>query len=169
MPFSLQISAKILSWPRVCVCCAKTADAEFRAAASRTTGKRVQRTTTSWWDVPYCSACLVHVRAYNQAPTLLVLGIAAGVILWFVASANDAAIAAWLLAIAAIAAGIWAYRSTRNRGAANLSASCSAKTAAIRYVDWHGTFHTFIFASEQYLKAFIAANERKTMSDVRRL
>jgi hypothetical protein len=72
-----------------------------------------------------------------------------------------------LLGIVILIAGIWVFHSTRPDAENHLQATCSAKTAAIRYSGWYGTFHTFVFANRTYLDAFIAANGRKTMSDVR--
>ncbi len=166
MPYQLQVSAKILTWPRMCVCCCGTPDTTLRAAARRVTGKRVQRTTTSWWDVPYCEGCRRHARAFSAAPVLLVCALVAAVILWLVVSSNSAP-AAWLLAIACAGAGVWAFRATRAEGFANLRTTCAARTDPMRYAGWHGSIHTFIFASRDYLESFAAANERKTMSDVR--
>jgi hypothetical protein len=95
------------------------------------------------------------------------MGVGAGVVLWLLAYLNGATLFAWVLGLLAIAGGIWGCRAAHATGLANLRPSCSARTAPIRYVEWHGTFHTFVFASHQYLQAFVEANERKTMSDVR--
>ena len=82
MAYQLQVSAKILSWPRQCACCGGEANAELRAAASRTTGKRVQHTTTSWWHVPYCNSCLHHKAQYDEASKWAGRAIAGGLGAW---------------------------------------------------------------------------------------
>lgn len=71
MSFSLQISANILSWPRMCACCGDVADTYFRAATSHTKGKRVQHTTTKWWEVPWCSGCAQHSRWFTLSQKAL--------------------------------------------------------------------------------------------------
>jgi len=63
--YRFQISARLLHWPRQCACCRGAADAEMRAAATRTRGKRVVHTTTRWWTIPYCSRCVGHIRKYR--------------------------------------------------------------------------------------------------------
>lgn len=91
-----------------------------------------------------------------------------GLVLWlFVSASNGPPALGRILALLGVAAGVWGYRAAQATGAANLQPSCAARTTPIRYVEWHGTFHTFVFASREYLQAFVAANERKTMSDVR--
>jgi hypothetical protein len=169
MAYQIQVSARILSWPRVCACCCGPADTVKRAAASRTTGKRVQHTKTSWWEVPYCTSCLTHEATFRRATTVLVGGVAAMALIFVIASVHDAAIIGWLLVFAAAASAVWGNRALSRRARSEMRPGCSATTGAVAYAGWYGTFHTFVFASSEYLDAFTAANARKTMSDVRRV
>ncbi len=69
-PATVRVSARILNWPDRCACCLGPADAEFDACSTRRTGVRVVRTTTKGWAVPYCSGCLDHVDADEEAVRL---------------------------------------------------------------------------------------------------
>jgi hypothetical protein len=168
MAYRVQISANILSWPRSCACCGANPDTELRAAASRTTGVRVKRTTTSGWDVPYCSHCIKHTEMYAAASAWLYLGPIVGLGLW------------WLLGqrygdprTGVIAAGgsmllsICLFFVVRVRATALLFESCGSVTPSVRYLAWHGSFQTFVFSSQSYLDLFLAANSRKHRSDVK--
>jgi hypothetical protein len=166
MAFRFQISANLLSWPSSCACCGGDADTKLRASAARTTGKRVQRTTTSWWEVPYCSQCVRHKEAYDSASIWLWASWVLGVFVWFlVAQVLSASVGFFVGAIVALL-GIWPYQAARTRARTLMLSNCCSPTAAVRYVEWHGTFHTFVFASKSYLELFLAANSRKKRSDI---
>jgi hypothetical protein len=169
MAYSFQVSAKILHWPRACACCFGTADTERRAAASRTTGKRVQRTTTMWWDIPYCSPCIRHAKAFALAPRLLLAGLAAAPVLALLLVAANYVSLAYFVAILSCVLGIWSFFAVRGQARLSQSPTCASKHQAVRYVDWYGTMHTFVFANQHFLRAFMELNERKTMSDVRQV
>lgn len=169
MGYEIQVSARSLNWPRVCACCCGSANTVRRTAASRTTGKRVQRTTTAWWEVPYCASCLSHESTFASASAIFGGGIAAAIIIFLIASIQQAPVTGWILAFAAGAAAVWANRALTRRARAEMQPRCAATRGAVAYTGWYGTFHTFIFASREYLEAFTAANARKTMSDVRQV
>lgn len=168
MAYQFQISARILSWPRKCACCGETADSNVRAAASRTTGKRVQRTTTSWWEVSYCTACLAHKASYEASVWWLWAGLAGGILAWFfVGQTSSSGTAGFLAGVAVAVASLWPYDKAKAAAKAQMKYSCCTPKAAVRYLEWHGTFHTFVFESKSYTNEFLAANGRKTQSDVR--
>lgn len=64
--YCVQISARIIRWPGICACCGHSADTNIEISSTRTTGKRVIRTQTKSWEVPYCSRCLSHIRAARE-------------------------------------------------------------------------------------------------------
>lgn len=167
MAYQVQISAKILSWPRSCACCLKQADNELRASASRTTGKRVQRTTTSWWEVPYCSACLSHQARYKGAASIFAGSAVLGLVLWIIVGLAASGGAGAILAFTSFLVGLFLFIAAKQGAEKSMSKTCCSPGSAVKYVEWHGTFHTFVFESETYLHAFLAANDRKTRSDVR--
>jgi hypothetical protein len=170
MAYQFQISARILSWPRNCACCGDTANVHIRAAASKTTGKRVQHTKTSWWEVPYCSACLAHKASYEAVVWWLWGGLAAGVVAWIlIAQASSSGMAGFIVGVIIAGSGVWPYSKARAAARAKMKPSCCTPTAAVRYLEWYGSFHTFVFESESYMDEFLAANGRKTRSDVRQV
>jgi hypothetical protein len=69
----IQISARIIRWPQACACCCQASDTAVEVRSTRTTGKRVIRTHTKSWSVPYCSRCREHIqvgttlRAFSMA------------------------------------------------------------------------------------------------------
>ena len=63
-PVMVQVSAKLLCWPRSCACCMGTPDVEYLVTCTRTSKKKQEQ---QCWRVPYCSACLAHVRTQNGA------------------------------------------------------------------------------------------------------
>jgi hypothetical protein len=145
-------------------------NAELRAAASHTKGKRVKHTTTRWWNIPYCSVCLDHKRQFEIAGWSAIPLILLGLILWIgVTGAAESPGMGLLLGLPTALLGIWPYNNALNRARATLKPSCTSERAAVRYLDWHSNFHTLAFTSREYLAAFVAANRRKTMSDIREI
>ena len=170
MTYRFQISARILSWPRKCACCGDAPDSHFRAAASRTTGKRVQRTTTSSWEIPYCSACLAHKAAYEAAVLWLWGGVAAGIGAWISASqALSSGQAGFVIGVVVFGASLWPYRKAQTAARAQMKTTCCTPVAAVRYLEWYGSLHTFEFESQTYTNEFLAANNKKTQSDVKKI
>ena len=70
MSTRVKISANIISWPQVCACCLGRPDTTYDAGYTRRTGKRVVRTQTKKWEVPYCDTCLEHVEADRIARSI---------------------------------------------------------------------------------------------------
>jgi hypothetical protein len=168
MPYRVQISANMLSWPRLCACCGENPDAELRAAASRTTGVRVKHTTTSGWDVPYCSHCIKHTAAHAGASAWLYLGpIVALGLWWFLGQQFDDARTGVIAAGGSMLLSICLFCLVRVRATRLMLESCGSVTPAVRYLAWHGSFQTFVFSSKSYLDLFLAANSRKHCSDVK--
>ena len=167
MSYTVKVSAKIITWPLACACCGEQPDSEYRAEAERTTGKRVQRTTTKGWDIPYCSRCLLHKEKYEKANMWLVFGVVggliAGTVLWVVTGLGVGLLCGGLL----IAGCSVAFRNARKEGQQLLKDSCSSHDAAISYEGWEGTVHTFKFESASYMQAFAQANAKKVLSNVR--
>lgn len=166
MAYRFQISANLLNWPHSCACCGGDADTKLRASASRTTGKRVQNTTTSWWEVPYCLHCIRHKQVFDAASKWLWAGLICGALVWFFATSGGNASIGFLIGVAVALFSIWPYCAARARARALMLSNCCSSTSAVSYLEWHGTFHTFIFASKSYVDLFLAANSRKKRSDI---
>lgn len=159
MAYKFQISANLLSWPKSCTCCGNSADTHIRASASRTTGKRVKHTKTSWWEVPYCSGCLQHKQAFDAAGNWILAGLVLGIAIWFFVGFTPGI----LLTCASILPFSMAQSSAKRR----MKKTCCSPSAAVRYLEWHGTIHTFVFESKLYLDNFLSNNSSKKRSDIK--
>ena len=51
----VQVSARLLHWPRMCACCGGPFEVVRQASCSRLDSRN--RLQTKWWEVPYCGAC----------------------------------------------------------------------------------------------------------------
>ena len=67
--YCIEISARIIRWPHVCACCCQTANSTIQISSTRVTGKKVIRTQTKSWDIPFCRQCLAHVKASAELET----------------------------------------------------------------------------------------------------
>lgn len=140
------LSAQKVAMPEFCGCCGGPPDVRTEVTASRTTGKRVVKTTTSTLSFPYCQRCMAHVEAdpgdlgpYTFALTVFTLG------LWLV----------FLLPYR-----WWA----RDRARAMMSPTCACLGPAIGHSGWKGTVHTFHFESRPFALEFMRANRAKLVN-----
>lgn len=62
----VEISAKVISWPKVCACCCRDSDTHIVVSHTRVTGERVIRSQTKSWEVPYCQKCLGHINVSHE-------------------------------------------------------------------------------------------------------
>jgi hypothetical protein len=166
MAYRFQISANLLSWPPSCACFGVDADTKLRASAFRTTGKRVKHTTTSWWEVPYCSRCMHHKRVFDATAKWPVIGFVIGLLVWFLGGQNGNAEAGFFAGTLLGSLTIIPYRAGRLKARALMLPTCCTPSSAVSYIEWHGTFHTFVFASKLYLESFLSANSKKKRSDI---
>lgn len=74
MGVRVQISARLIRWPQMCACCLGRADDVYKTTHARVTGKKVIRTDSRWWKVPYCSDCLDHMDAEARAKSITAAG-----------------------------------------------------------------------------------------------
>lgn len=170
MPFQFQISAKMLQWPRKCACCGEAPNTSIRASASKTKGKRVKHTTTSWWEVPYCTTCLSHKRAYEAASWWLIAGFVVGLLVWFlITNSTGSGLGGFIPGIVILGASVWPFTKAQAAARAQMRPTCCTPTVAVRYLGWYGTFHTFQFSSQAYTDEFLLANRSKNRSDVRQV
>jgi len=135
----IDVSAKQLSMPAVCACCGAPGDTIVQNTVTRVEGKRVIRTKTSSWNIPYCSACAAHDR------------------IWPSASAFEV----FVFTILTFGIYLYFYIQRRKRALAMCMASCARPRQAFAYLGWHGTVHQFDVASPVFAHAFLAANAKK--------
>ncbi|MCY0989421.1 hypothetical protein OV203_19935 [Nannocystis sp. ILAH1] len=142
----VHVSAKLLKFPHRCACCGGVPDTEFTAAAVRVTGKRVIRTDKRTWGIPYCSACVAHVRLLPGPWGCLT----------------------WLLAL--LTCGLWLVvqlvldEGTRARARAMCSPNCACPNWAAEYRGWDGSIQSFEFTSADYARAFALANHKSLIN-----
>lgn len=138
----IYVSGNLLKFPRQCACCSKPADTVHETAASRTTRKRVVRTDTRSWEVPYCSSCVAHARRSPSSwgcftPLLIVLTSGLWIIVQVVLDA-----------------------AARSKARQMLSTTCACPGWAVDFRGWQGTVKTFDFSSATYLAEFALANAK---------
>lgn len=148
----VDVSAKLISIPRCCACCGDPPTVELAAQASK---KRGNTQYTNSWSFPYCSRCAGHVAGQNTAATILVVGlIAAFVSMFFVGW--------WSLLVVGLSIAGWVMQS--NQAKAGCGPNCASSGAAVTYLGWHGTLHSFFFASRDYAAKFMSANSAKLVN-----
>jgi len=164
MSLRVSVSARLLKMPGQCVCCSGNNETTKAAAFTRTTGVRVVRQDTRYWDFPHCYACLRHAETHAQMLKIRGQGaiatVAAPIIALF-AFAN----VLWL--VPATAAMVWAFYAVRQakklqaRLSSEMQPKCSTQGPAVQYEGWQGSVHTFVFANDQYATLFQASNAKK--------
>lgn len=170
MAYRFQISANLLTWPRNCACCGDSADNHLKASASRTTGKRVRTTKTSWWEVPYCSSCLSHKASFESAGSWLVAGFSFGIVAWyFTASASNSGLIGFIAGLIIFLLSFWLYSQAEKAARLKMKPGCCSLSSAVRYVEWSGTVHTFVFENKAYLDSFLSSNSGKKRSDIKQV
>lgn len=145
----VDVSAKFISIPRYCACCGDAPSVELAAQASK---KRGNTQYTNSWSFPYCVRCAGHVSAENAAAIIFAVGIMAAFVLMFF-------IGWWSLIVVglSIAGGVMQSNQAKTRCRPN----CASTGAAVTYLGWHGTLHSFQFTSRDYAAKFMAANSGK--------
>lgn len=148
----VDVSAKFISIPHCCACCGDTPTVELAAQASK---KRGNTQYTNSWSFPYCSRCAGHVASQNAAATILVVGLIAAFVLMFF-------IGWWCLVVVGLSIAIWVMQS--NHAKSDCGPNCTSSGAAVTYLGWHGTLHSFFFASRDYAAKFMSANSGKLVN-----
>ena len=182
----VKVSARIVSWPQVCVCCLEPAECNATITATRTAGVEVVRTTSKTWTVPYCRLCLEHQDTYRNLEATrrrLVRGFLWAALAAFLAASAVFAVWRWppedhitggLAIPVAFACLAWLVVlvppiALRQRKAGRLSAwldrqvspACACRGPAAAYRGWRDSVHTFDFVGEEYARLFENENARK--------
>ncbi len=74
MGVRVEVSARLIRWPDRCACCLGRANTVHETTHTRVTGKKVIRTDSRSWQVPYCTNCLDHVDAASKAKSITTAG-----------------------------------------------------------------------------------------------
>lgn len=148
----VDVSAKLINIPRHCACCTGLPDVELRASASK---KRGKTQLTNSWSFPYCSQCASHIQRYKLAIGVLIGGLVVAVAGMLFYSRLCAMIALF---------GIGACILLVGQARAMRGAACACTGAAVSYLGWHGTLHSFDFVSQVYAVQFMRANRGKLVN-----
>lgn len=158
--FAVRVSARTLAWPSQCACCSGPSNGSLRAQYTRTTGKRVVRTDTRSWEVPYCSQCLRHVQLVQSGKNTRGTGIWLTVLGGLMLPCLYALVFPLIMLIIGIAMIVSGNNTLRAAGAA-ATPTCGCLDPAVLYHGWDGSIQTFTFKNGVYAQAFQAANARK--------
>ncbi len=173
---SIQVSARILTWPRLCACCSRPATTDVAASYTRVSGKRVIRTNTRSWRVPVCATCAEHGIIYSRTIGATARAIAWGVAILVVACAVGAAAGSpdgginpafvVLGAIGAVALLIVLLRraqADQRTAEGMLQDTCCSVAYPVVYQGWSGSVHSFFFRNGVYAQAFVDANAKEVL------
>jgi hypothetical protein len=58
----VQVSARTLNWPQKCACCGGPANTTLRLRQTRFAGPQGEPHREGYWEAPYCTDCLAHLR-----------------------------------------------------------------------------------------------------------
>lgn len=157
----VHVSGPHFIFPELCACCCELADRQLAVAASKSTGKRVIRTRTNAWDIPYCQTCLKHAKVYDEATasgcaqavlSIVVLGAA-----WYSAGLFLGGALGLLMLVGTA---LLTNHLTSNAQQIQRP-TCATISRSVKYVEWHGTVHELSMASRDYALAFMLANKKK--------
>jgi hypothetical protein len=170
--YCVQVSARLLHFPRVCCSCGSGApDQHFRASATRTTGKKVVKTDMRSWDFPICSGCLRWISQQRSANSMrggfiaLVIFAVLGVVVGVILIREPVGIFAILLGALLGAIAPFVYQSWQKKQAAadKIKPSAGCMIEPVVYNGWSGTVHTFYFSSGVFCEQFPLANANKLL------
>ena len=160
----VEVSGYQFVFPQQCACCGVPPQSALVVSATKTTGKRVVRTATNSWQIPYCMHCLAHVAKVRLARTwlsgLVVIGIITGVALSVFTGFWPAALVATLIAVI----GVLVSSKYQSEASAMRLPTCCASQEAASFLGWDGTRNRFAFSSHSFATAFMKANFRKLVN-----
>ena len=160
MEYPVKVSARILSWPAICSCCNKERDTKVSATHTRVSGRRVIRTTTSSWEVPYCSICREHLEKAKSSKFYKNL-MWFGILLLFLTSGSGYF---GIISLALIGIGYKVNRNKIKEAESLMKKSCCNVWEAVKYKGYYGTVHSFVFLNEKYANSFTKLNAKKVLA-----
>lgn len=155
----VHVSARIISVPNTCCCCAKNpGQAKYEASSSRTTGVRVRRTQTRSWSFQICNPCLQWLAVVKRRSFYCSSFFISLIVLLF--SVINAA-TGWILTsiISAIIFLMHWKKYIRKSQLEMPNADC--KSPPIQYLGWQGSIHSFIISHPEFAEKFESANQKK--------
>jgi hypothetical protein len=178
--FRMQVSARLLEWPRFCACCMEPTGDRSGFSATRTTGKRVIRTQTHTWEIPVCRACISHSRhfyaakrirrtCFTIAAVLLIPACCLGVGAGGSAESGKAAlfglpaIGLVLTSGLLVTLGIALYVKRMADARTTARPNCCGLGQCAVYEGWSGSVHSFLFCNRDYADRFYFFNRGKVL------
>jgi DNA-directed RNA polymerase subunit RPC12/RpoP len=161
----VEVSGYNILFPKACGCCGEAADKVLIMAASKSKGVHVVRTTTKHWELPYCSKCLAHITAADQARGVMVLLVLPAVVafggFWLLKASFFVGLVAGMITWGS---GLPFYLLFLRRARRFCSPTCTCLARGGEYLGWYRTRHQFRFASRPYALAFMLCNLKKLVS-----
>jgi hypothetical protein len=158
--------------PNRCCCCARpNASSEFRAAHTRTTGKKVVKHDTREWSFPLCGECRAWMRLQKLARVfcgLFFASVAGAIGVLLVSAAGSGLttrvrLSVGLLAIGVAFLAIAFFKLWREKqvGANTMKPAPDCRLIPVRYDGWNGSVHHFRFTNEGFVQNFAHVNRGK--------
>lgn len=162
---NVHVSARKITFPRLCPCCSQESDTEVEITASRTTGKRVVKTVTKSWEFPYCKKCMEHTAVWNSRiyGYLFILISLAVSMFTCLADVESETLSAtfWLSMIIGASIGGVIHWKVGNKAKEMCSSSCAAPGVGVEFLGWDGAVQSFSFTNQKYALAFMSSNRTK--------
>lgn len=155
----INLSANILNFPNLCCCCGQPGPTEkYAAIATRTTGKRVIKTTQKSWSFPICTKCVewssIEMNARKLRTGFFVLAL---LLLYLLVDAAFAYAAVTFFGAALV---FFFWRKCREKAdTAKPHAECDVRPAL--YLEWQGTVHKFRLTNSAFTSEFLRLNSKK--------
>lgn len=164
----VKVSARLLAFPNLCCCCGTTGATEkYSATATRTTGKRVIKTTDNTWNFPICEKCLAWIVATREASarkSLFIFSMLLALVslLYSINQTGSSALAYSILAVlVTIAGGSLELLRRQNKLCSEIRPPNSCSAVPVHYLGWQGSVHTFDFSNVEFSNRFMVANSKK--------
>jgi hypothetical protein len=169
MPHEIRVRGRLVYWPVTCACCAGPADDSFPLPSRAARGDRDVGEAPRLWQVPYCRACLRHVRHATRVGTpprgaglaTALAFTAVGAAAWIFGNLGIFVLVTVTLALGA-AALLSLWQRKREAAAAEAAALCHGGCAgpgpAAAYRGWDASGHAFTFTNLAFAESFAEAN-----------
>jgi hypothetical protein len=150
---TVQVSSRRFTIPFECPCCGAPPDSELRIPRARDATAATDSATGL--DVPYCSRCIRHAKAWDHAgvgsAAVLVVGVTAFVVVSLVVARPLLGLA---MLVASIPIALVVAGARRTKAKAGCSESCASPGMAVHYRGWNGTLTSLSFESLTYAARF---------------
>lgn len=168
----VSVSARILSFPNLCCCCGSgRPSTSYDAISTRTSGKKVIRQQSRGWSFPLCTACSRWMQAEKAALMMkaifiwMLIGGGIGFFGGIGSLPKPVGIILIVLAVGTFAASpfVWQIYTKKRFRANRVKPDSLCDLRPVAYLGWNGSIHTFDFANDDFMDAFIQANRKKVL------